>query len=74
MFPLQLGPPGSFELLVVGALWVVVPVVLAYRVYTDGQARGDDDAALWALATGGLAYLTFFGGFLALAVDVCQRE
>jgi hypothetical protein len=75
MFALQLpGAPGSLELLIVGLLYVVVPFVLAYWVYNDADRRGDDNAALWALGVGALTYLTFFGGFLALAVYYWQRE
>ncbi len=75
MIPLQL--PGGPELLIVGILgvfFVILPFVLAYWVYNDAEQRGDENAALWALATGGLTFLTFFGGFLALAVYIWQRE
>ena len=74
---LQLGVPGGpelFVLLAIGLLLLVVPFVLAYWVYTDANARGDDNAALWALAVGGLGFLTFFGGFLALAVYLWDRD
>lgn len=74
MVPLQFGVPGGPELLIVGVLLIVLPFVLANRVYTDAEARDDDRAALWALAVGALTFLTFFGGFLALAVYVWQRE
>ncbi|SFR99462.1 hypothetical protein SAMN05216559_2212 [Halomicrobium zhouii] len=73
MVPLQFGLPGATELLIVGVFFLVVPFAMSYWVYTDAEARGDDDGALWALAVGGLTYLTFFGGFLALAVYVWQR-
>lgn len=74
MVPLQFGLPGGPELLIIGLFFVVVPFVMAYWVYTDAETRGQDNAALWALAVGGLTYLTFFGGFLALAVYIWQRE
>jgi len=68
------GGPELFVLLAIGLLLLVVPFVLAYWVYTDANARGDDNAALWALAVGGLGFLTFFGGFLALAVYLWDRD
>lgn len=77
MVPLQFGIPGGPELIIVGIiglLLLVVPFVLAYWVYTDATERGNDNAALWALAVGGLTFLTFFGGLLALAVYIWDRE
>lgn len=77
MYPLQAPIPGGPELLIVliiGALYLVVPFALAYWVYTDADRRGNDNAALWALAVGGLTFLTFFGGFLALAVYIWDRD
>lgn len=70
----QFGVPGGLELVIVGLLFLIIPFVMAYWVYNDAERRGDDNAALWALAVGGLTYLTFFGGFLALAVYIWQRE
>lgn len=74
MVPFQFGVPGGLELVIVGLLFLIIPFVMAYWVYNDAERRGDDNAALWALAVGGLTYLTFFGGFLALAVYIWQRE
>jgi len=74
MVPLQVGLPGGPELLVLGLVLLVVPFVLAYWVYTDAEGRGDDRAAFWALAVGVLTIVTFFGGLLAFAVYVWQRE
>jgi len=77
MVPLQFGVPGGPELVIVGLIGVVfliVPFVLAYWVYTDAQKRGNDNAALWALAVGGLTFLTFFGGILAFVVYIWDRE
>lgn len=74
MIPLQFGIPGGPELLLIGLIFLIIPFVLAYWVYTDAESRGDDNAALWAVAVGGLTYLTFFGGFLALTVYIWQRE
>ena len=48
--------------------------MLAYWVYTDASNRGDENAALWVLAVGGLGFLTFFGGFLALAIYIWDRD
>ena len=73
MVPFQFGLPGGPELLLLGLVLLVVPFALAYWVYTDAERRGDDNAALWALAAGGLTYLTLFGGLLAVAVYVWQR-
>ena len=76
-FPLLFGVPGGPELVVlllIGLMLLVVPFVLAYWVYTDASARGDDNAALWALVVGGLTFTTFFGGFLALAVYIWDRD
>jgi len=77
MVPLQFGVPGGPELIIIGLivlLLLVVPFVLAYWVYTDATRRGNDNAALWALAVGGLTILTFFGGLLAFAVYIWDRE
>lgn len=77
---LQFSLPGGpeftiFVLFLLFTLFFVIGAfVLAYWVYNDATGRGDDDAALWALATGGLTLLSFFGGLLALAVYVWQRE
>lgn len=65
------GPPPGAEFVLL--VWIVVPIVLAYWVFRDAQSRGNTQAPWWALAVGGLGYLTFFGGFLALAIYVWQR-
>ena len=54
MVTLQMGLPGGPELLIIGLFFLVVPFVLAYWVYNDAENRGDDRAAFWALAVGGL--------------------
>jgi hypothetical protein len=74
--PLQFGLPGGLELLVIaiiGLVLLVLPFVMAYWVYTDAEKRGEDNGALWAVVVGGLTFLTFFGGVLALVVYVWQR-
>lgn len=68
------GVPGGPELLIVGLVFLILPFIMAYWVFTDAETRGEDDAAWWALAVGGLTYLTFFGGILALVVYLWQRE
>lgn len=76
MLPLQLGIPGG-PLLVFLLFYLLVFLValgMAYWVYIDGDRRGDDNAALWALAVGGLTVMTLVGGFVALAVYIWQRE
>lgn len=74
VIPLQCAIPGGPELLIIGLLYLIVPFVLAYWVYNDADKRGNENAALWALAVGGLTFLTFVGGFLALAVYIWDRE
>jgi len=77
VYPLQLPVPGLPELVIlalIGALFIVLPFAMAYWTYTDAERRGGDNAALWALAVGGLTVTTFVGGFVALAVYVWQRE
>lgn len=74
MFALQMGLPGGPELLIIAVILIVLPFVMAYWVYNDAEGRGNDNAALWALAVGGLTFLTLFGGLLALAVYVWQRD
>lgn len=75
MIPIQIGGiPGGVELLIVGSLWLIIPFVLAYWVYTDGEKRGEENSEWWAVAVGGLGYLTFFGGLLAFTIYVWQRD
>jgi len=74
MVPLQLGIPVGPEFLLLGLILLIVPFALAYWVYTDATRRDNDHAALWAIAVGGLGYLTFFGGILAFAVYLWDRE
>ena len=70
---LQMGIPGGPELLIIGLFLVIIPFVVAYWVYNDAESRGEENAALWALAVGALTFLTLFGGLLALAVYIWQR-
>lgn len=74
MVPLQMGMPGGPELLIIGLIFLIIPFALAYWVYTDAEGRGNDNAALWALAVGVLTVLTFVGGVLALVVYLWQRD
>lgn len=74
MVPLQFGIPGGPELLIIGVFLLIIPFVMAYWVFNDAEKRGEDNAALWALAVGALTFMTFFGGLLALAVYIWQRE
>lgn len=74
VIPLQFGMPGGPALLILGLVILIVPFVLAYWVYNDAEKRGNDNAAWWAVAVGGLTFLTFFGGFLALVVYIWDRE
>lgn len=72
--PLQFGMPGGPALLLFGLIYLIVPFVLAYWVYNDAEKRGNEMAAWWAVAVGGLTFLTFFGGILALVVYIWDRE
>lgn len=74
MVPLQFGIPGGPELVIVGLLFLIVPFVMAYWVYTDAEQRGEEHGAFWALAVGALTFLTLFGGILALVVYIWQRD
>lgn len=74
MIPLQGPVPGGIELLIIGLFYLIIPFVMAYWVYSDASERGNENAALWAVAVGALTYLTFFGGFLTLAVYLWDRE
>jgi len=73
--PLQFGIPLGIGFLL---LFVLVPIVLgfvlAYWVYNDAERRGDENATLWTLVVGVLTITTFFGGLLAFAVYIWQRE
>lgn len=73
MVPLQ----SSSELIIFGLialLFLTIPFALAYWVYTDAKSRGNDKAAIWAVVVGGLTFLTFFGGILALVVYIWDRD
>lgn len=74
MFALQFGMPGGPELLILGVIFLIIPFGLAYWVYNDAESRGEENAALWAVAVGALTYLTLFGGLLTLVVYIWQRE
>lgn len=74
MIPLQFGIPGGSELFMLGLIFLILPFAMAYWVYNDAERRDEDNAALWAVVVGGLTYLTFFGGILALVVYIWQRE
>jgi hypothetical protein len=74
MTPLQfVGVPGGPELIIV-LLVFVVPLAMAYWVYTDATKRGNDKAALWAIGVGVLTLLTFFGGIIAFVVYLWDRD
>lgn len=66
--------PAGPELLILGVIFLILPFVLAYWVYNDAERRGKDNAAFWAIAVGGLTFLTLFGGLLTLAVYIWDRD
>ena len=74
VLPFQFGIPGGPELLIVLLIGLLVPLVLGYFVYNDATDRGDDNAALWAVAVAGLTAVTFLGGLVALAIYFWQRD
>lgn len=75
MVPLQFGFPGGPELLIIGLIFIIIiPFVLAYWVYTDAQGRGNENAALWAVAVGALTAISFIGGIVALVVYLWDRD
>lgn len=75
MVPLQFGIPlGIGFVFILFLIPIVLGFGLAYWVYNDAERRGRENAALWALAVGGLTLTTFFGGVLAFAVYIWQRE
>ncbi len=66
--------PGGPEMLVLLILYLILPFVLAYWIYTDAEKRGEDYAPLWALAAGLFSYIAFIvGGILVLVVYIWQR-
>lgn len=74
MFPLQFGVPGGPELLVI-LLIVLLPIAIGYAMYRYASARGDDNAALWAvIAAVASLVATPLGGLLVFVVYVWQRD
>jgi hypothetical protein len=77
MYQLQIPIPGGLELMVILVIFIfllVIPIALAYWVYNDATARGNDNAALWAVGVAGLTAVTFVGGIAALVVYILQRD
>jgi hypothetical protein len=75
MFALQFGLPGGPELLIFGLLFLVLPFVFAYYVYTDAEERGEENAALWAVAAGLAGLIASpIGGLLVVVVYIWQRD
>ncbi|MFC7136546.1 hypothetical protein [Halobaculum litoreum] len=79
--PLFAGLPGGVELLIVFFIFLLVfglliPIGMAYWVYRDATARGNDDATLWALATvlAGLFVSVFGAGAVLLLYVLVGRE
>lgn len=62
------GPELSIILLVFVIFGLLVPVGVAYWVYRDAKARGDDQATLWALATVVAGMFVFVVGSVGVAV------
>jgi hypothetical protein len=75
MFALQFGIPGGPELLIFGLLFLILPFAFAYYVYTDAEERGEENAALWALAAGLAGIIASpIGGLLVVVVYIWQRD
>lgn len=75
MFALQFGMPGGPVLLLFGLLFLILPFVFAYYVYTDAEKRGEDNAALWAVVAGIASFVASpFAGLLVVVVYIWQRE
>lgn len=72
MVPLFGAIPGGPELLVIllvfGILGLLIPIGLAYWIYRDASARGNDQATLWAIATVLAGTFTFVVGAVGVAV------
>ena len=72
MVPLFGAIPGGPELLIAfllfGVFGLLIPVGVAYWVYQDATARGNDDATIWALATVLAGLFAWVVGALAVAV------
>lgn len=77
MLPLQFGIPGGVELLIIGFILfsLVIPLALAYYIYTDAESRGMENGALWAVVAG-LACIvaTPIGGLVVLVVYMMERD
>lgn len=76
MTVLLFGPvgPDFTSFLLVSLIGLLFTIGMAYWVYNDAEQRGNDNAALWALAVASLTILTFFGGFIALAIYLWDRD
>ncbi|QLD85408.1 hypothetical protein HWV23_06585 [Natronomonas halophila] len=75
MLALQLGIPGGPELLLLGLLFLILPFVFAYYVYTDAEERGEENAALWAVVAGVVSFIASpFAGLLVVIVYIWQRD
>jgi hypothetical protein len=75
MLALQFAFPGGIELLIFGLLFLILPFVFAYYVYTDAEERGEENAALWAVAAGVVSFVASpFAGLLVVIVYIWQRE
>jgi hypothetical protein len=72
MISLPFAIPPAVGLLAI--VWLILPFVVSYWVYTDAKKRGNDNAALWAIGVGVLTITTFFGGILALVVYIWSRN
>lgn len=69
---LQAGVPGAVELVILLVVLIVLAVLPAVWVYSDARKRGMN-AALRAVAVGGLFLFGFLPGLVALLVYLWQR-
>ena len=72
MVPLQIGP--ELLILMIGLVFLLIPIALGYWVYTDATQRGRDNAVLWAVVVFGLTFTTLIGGLVAVGIYIYTRE
>jgi len=72
MVPLQIGP--ELLILMIGLVFLLIPIALGYWVYKDATQRGRENAVLWAVVVFGLTFTTLIGGLVAVGIYIYTRE